>query len=110
MKITFDEIMSKKEWLHKELLKSLNGLVITQASHDQFLDVKLLVNGTELEPQLYNALVNNIKKYINAKAKNLVKLKLKEAEDKTKILSRLVETVVDNIANEFNLDKEDFKL
>ena len=108
MKITFKETLSRKEWLHKELMESLTGDVITKASEDQFYDVKLLVNGIELEPSFYNKLVGNIEKYIDAEAKGLVRQKLEEAENKSRKLSELIEAAKNSIIDEFNLEDTDF--
>ena len=108
MKITFEETLSRKEWLHKELMESLTGDIITKASEDQFYDVKLLVNGVELEPAFYNKLVNNIEKYIDAEAKGLVRQKLEEAQEKSRKLSELIDAAKNSIIDEFNLDDEDF--
>ena len=60
MKITFDETLSRKEWIHRELMESLTDEVISKAANDRFYEVKLLVNGIELEPNFFNDLVNNI--------------------------------------------------
>ena len=108
MKITFEETLSGKEWLHKELMESLTGDIIIKASKDQFYDVKLLVNGVELEPTFYNKLVNNIEKYIDAEAKSLVRQKLEAAEEKSRKLSELIDAAKNNIIDEFNLDDDDF--
>ena len=54
MKITFEELLSKKEWLHSELLNSLPHEIVSKASEDQFYDVKLVINGVEVEPKMYN--------------------------------------------------------
>jgi len=108
MKITFEEILSAKKWLHKELLESLNGDIITKASEDRFYDVKLLVNGVELEPTFYNKIVTNIEKYIDAEAKKLVCHKLEEAEKKSRKLSELIDVAKNSIIDEFNLDGYDF--
>lgn len=108
MKITFKETLSRKEWLHKELTESLTDDIIIKASGDQFYDVKLLVNGVELEPAFYNKLVNNIEKYIDAEAKSLVRQKLEEAEEKSRKLSELIDAAKNSIIDEFNLDDENF--
>ena len=108
MKITFDETLSRNEWLHRELMNSLTGEVITKASEDRFYEVKLLVNGIELEPQLFNKIVNNIEKYIDEQAKLLVREKLVEAENKIRKLSEMIDEVSYKIIEEFNLDEQEF--
>ena len=107
MKITFEETLSRKEWLHKELMSSLTGDIITKATEDQFYDVKLLVNGVELEPTFYNRLVDNIEKYIDAEAKSLVHQKLVEAVNKSRKLTEIIEAAKNSIIDEFNLDDSD---
>ena len=108
MKITFEEALSRKEWLHTGLMNSLTEDLIIQASEDRFYDVKLLVNGVELEPQLFNKIVNNIEKYIDEQAKSLVREKLEEAENKVRRLSELFDEVAYKIKDEFNLDECEF--
>ena len=76
MKITFDETLSRKEWLHRELLNSLTGDIIEKATEDRFYDVKLLVNGVELEPTIYNDLVGGIEKYVEQEARSLINEKV----------------------------------
>jgi hypothetical protein len=107
MKITFEEVLSRKDWLHAEMLRSLTFDLITQASEDRFYDVKLLVNGVELEPQLFNTLVDNIEKYIDEQAKALVREKLEEAENKVKKLSEFFDAAVEKIKEDFDLDEKD---
>jgi len=89
-------------------MESLTGDIITKASEDQFYDVKLLVNGIELEPVFYNKLVSNIEKYIDSEARFLVRQKFEEAEDKASKLSELIEAAKNSIIDEFNLDDQDF--
>lgn len=109
MKIRFDEITEKTEWLHSELLSSLNHDIINKASNDGFYEVKLLVNGVELEPTLFNILMNNIEKAIDEQAKSLVRQKLQQAEDKANQLSGLVEVAKNKIINDFNLEQSDIQ-
>lgn len=108
MKITFEDILSKKQWLHKELLNSLTGEVMTKTEEDQFFDVKLLVNNIELEPQVLNKIINNIEKYIEEKAKDLINDELNEAKEKSEKLSELINGVCNEIKEEFNINDGDF--
>jgi hypothetical protein len=107
MKITFEEVLSTKEWLHTELMNSLTGDLITKASEDGFYEVKLLVNEVEFEPQLFNKIMNNIEKYIDEQAKSLVREKLEEAENKVRKLSEIFDEAAYRIKDEFNLDESE---
>lgn len=103
MRITLEETLSTKDWLHAELMNSLTVDLINKAHEDRFYEVKLLVNGVELEPQLFNKIVNNIERYIDEQAKSLVREKFEEAENKVRIISELFEEAANKIKYEFNL-------
>lgn len=107
MKITFDEIVPRRdEWIHKELLRSLHGDIIHKAKDDRFFEVKLLVNGVELEPSYFNDIMNNLEKYIDSEAKVLAKEYFEELRIKSQKLSDMIDEATRKIANEFSLDTE----
>lgn len=103
MKITFQELLSDKQWLHTELLNSIPLDLVNKASKDMYYDVKLIVNGVELEPELYNKILQNVELYINDQAKQLVIEKLEDAEAKIQKLTQMLETAVENIKEEFDI-------
>lgn len=107
MKVTFEEVVSGKTWLQNELLNSLDGDTITKARNDGFYDVKLLVNGVELEPQLFNKIMDGIASYIDAQAKSLVKEKLENAENKARKLESLIIEASNKIQEEFDLNVDE---
>lgn len=107
MRITFEEVLSKKEWIHSELLNSLDGDTINEATKEGAYEVKLLVNGKELEPKFFNDLVNNIEKYIDSRAKQIVEDRLYEAEMKARKLEEMIKQATDYIREEFNIQSED---
>ena len=49
MKIKFEEIKKRKQWIHRELLRSLDNDTINNARSKGEFDVKIVVNGTELD-------------------------------------------------------------
>lgn len=107
MKVTFEETTSRKEWLHKELLNSLTPEVIDKAMEDRFYDVKLLVNGIELEPSFYNSLVSGIEKYVEKEAAELLKAKFELVKEKTQKLSDIVDSCIDTLMEEIPRNYED---
>ena len=107
MRITFDETLSNKEWIHKELLNSLPYDVINKARKDKYYEVKLLVNGIELEPKFFNDIVNGIDKYVDKQAGFLVKEKFEEAEQKVRNLTEIFDRVTEKIKEEFKIDDDD---
>jgi hypothetical protein len=108
MKITFEETLSRKEWLHKELLLSLTPEIIEKAQEDRFYEVKLLVNGIELEPSLFNDIISNIDKYIEREAERMVMDKFESADLKARELIQLIESAKRNVADKFGIDEEDY--
>jgi len=81
MKITFDSILKDKTWLNTELLHSLDGDDVSNAADKREYDVKLLVNGREIEPKLFNELLSNLECYINEAAAALVNERLESITD-----------------------------
>lgn len=103
MRYTFDEILSEKEWLHKELINSFTNEIFSKIKEDGFIDVKLLVNGIELEPKFYEDLIKNIEKYIECEAKSYVTEKLKEVDEKARELADIIEETTNKIFEDYNL-------
>lgn len=92
MKITFEEALSRKTWLQKELMESLNDECFSckEALEKQEWDVKLVVNGVDVEPVWFNSIMTKLKEHIDAEAKLLFEQHLESIqetlEDKTKKL------------------------
>ena len=108
MRITFEETLSRKEWIYSELMNSLTGDIITNAREKGFYEVKLLVDGVELEPMLLNKLLTNIEKYIDNEAKAIVNQKFIEAENKINQLTEIFNDAKYKIQNDFGLDSNDY--
>jgi mevalonate kinase len=107
MKITFEEVVSRKEWIHKEILNSVTTDIINKAFEDQFYEVKILINGIELEPKFYNDLITNIDSYVDREAKNMIKEKLEEALNDAMKLNDLIEEASDKIREKFGILKDE---
>ncbi len=106
MKLTVEQLLSRDNWLHHELIRSLSFEIIEKAKEDGFYDIKLLVNGVELEPDFYNDLVCNIEKYIDSEAKNLIKNELEKAESESRKLYEIIKAAKDSIIDKFDLYNE----
>lgn len=108
MKITFEEVLSKDEWLHNEMLHSIPLELMDKVSEDRCYDVKLLVNGQELEPILFNKIMGNLEEYIKKEAKSLLKDKLQEATNKINNLHRILEEATEKISYEFDIEGQNY--
>ena len=69
MKITFEELMNRSEYMHIELLNSLTNEIIEKARSNGEFEVNMLVNGVKLEPRWFNDLMANIETYIYNEAR-----------------------------------------
>ena len=107
MKITFEQALSRQEWIHEELLSSLDGDTISKAQEKGAYEVKLLVNGNELEPKFFNDLMNRLELYIKKEAKEMIEEKLFEAEQKGRKLEEMVKLATEQIRDEFNIEVDD---
>lgn len=108
MTITFEETLSRKDWLHKELMYSLSGEVITAAMSKGGYEVKLLVDGVELEPTLLNELLSKIEYYVDKEAKILFDDKYAEMieslKNKFNGMEDTLKDVQEKIALEHNVE------
>jgi len=97
MIITYEEILHNKTWLNQEILQSLTQEVFDKAKEQKQYDIKLLVNGIELEPKFLTDLINNIEKYVNRQAEDIVEERLSTALNKAKDLTELIDVFSDKI-------------
>ena len=97
MIITYEEILHDKTWLNREILQSLTQEVIDKAKEQNQYDIKLLVNGIELEPMFLTGLINNIEKYVDRQAEDIVEERLSAALNKAKDLTELIDVFSDKI-------------
>lgn len=70
------------------------------AKKQGFYDIKLLVNGIELEPKFLNHLINNISKFIEDEAKSVLDKKLCLIKEKAEILEGMVNQACLSIRND----------
>lgn len=106
MKITFDEVLSKSTPLENELMLSLTDKVF--ATHDpktspREWDVKLFINGVEVEPVIYNSLFSHTEEWIEERAKDYLREKLDEADRSIRELTEYLEEAKANIIDKHNL-------
>lgn len=104
MKITGEEISESKDWLAAELLHSTPPDIITQVVDKGYLEVKLVLNDVEVEPYLFNQIMNNLEEAINKQAKSLIRKELSEAQSQIDILGDLITEAGFKIKNQFNLE------
>ncbi len=103
MIITFDEARDDG-WLNRCLMCSLTNEAIESGREKREFDVKLLVNGIELEPKLLGDLLKNVEKYIDNEAKELANEKLKTSLLKVRKLEEMIDEVCYKIRDEFEVE------
>lgn len=97
MLITFEDTLNKRDWLHSCLLNSLTFEAIESGEKTRTYEVKLLVNGIELEPTTLNTLLSNVEKFIDNEARNLAATKLQEIMSKASDYMDLIESAKSNL-------------
>lgn len=97
MKLTFEDVINAKDWLTMELAQSLTGDIITDASEKKEYEVKLLVNGVELEPTLFEEVFRDMGKFIELQAENLVRNKLDEIDDIKNHFEEKLNTTIEDL-------------
>lgn len=103
MKISIENLIEQKNWLHVELIKSFTPEFMKIITDFTELDVKFMVNDIEIEPVLFTDLVNNIEKYIDKEAIKLSVKKLHSVQEKIRILHEIIEEATDKIKEDFEL-------
>lgn len=113
MKITFEEALSRKTWLQKELTQSLTDecFNVKEALDKQEWDVKLVVNGVEVEPVWFNSIMTKLDEHIEVEAKLLFEQHLEEIketlENKTKKLLDDMQDIHDDLICGYKPVKKD---
>lgn len=112
MKITFDDTVSAKDWLHRCLLGSLTQEAIESGMETREYEVKLLVNGIELEPKLLNDLILNVEKYIDLEALTVFNKRYEEKAETLRCeldkLEGIIKEAQENIASKYNIEIKDY--
>lgn len=112
MLIQFSEVIDNKSFINSELLRNLTKEhfdTITDISKKEFQqwDIKLTVNGIELELSILESLYEKIEQLIDSEAKNLFvtkyQQKIEEVESKFDKIKELFEDATEKIAIEFNI-------
>ena len=103
MKITFKECLSKSEWLYKELLQSLTTEVFhTIKPNEDFYDVKLVVNGVEIEPVWFNSIMTKFDEHIKAEARIMFNDYLDEIDLKPRDLESMINEITEKMRDKFD--------
>jgi hypothetical protein len=117
MKITFDELVAdirgensdmkgKRNWLFACIMSSLTNEAIKSGEDTRSYEVKLLVNGIELEPRLLQDLIENIEKYVDREAEILADRKFSAAIRDVDDLADIVREATEKIRDRYDIQKE----
>ena len=104
MKVKFEDLKQGHSWVHDELFSSMSSEVINKAHEVGEFDIKLVVNGIDIDPKLLNYVINNIEEIVDNKAKQLVLDKLDDAENEAYKLLETVREARSEIIEQYKLD------
>lgn len=98
MKLSFEEVLSRKQLLHQEILSSLKDEHFKDLDPNaNEWDVKLVINGIECTPILLNDIWNNLEKYIDREAKLLLANQYEEVQSKIRNLDNHLSDIISNL-------------
>lgn len=110
MKLKIKDLLrgnENEEYLSSEIMSSLKkeaiDIGITNGEHD----IKLVINGIEHDPLILKNIFENIEKYIDQKANEIIYDKKVEIDDKADFLLKIIEEASIKIADQYNIDLED---
>lgn len=103
MIITWQSLLYENTWLNKCIMDSLTNECIESGREKTQYEVKLLVNGIELEPKLLDDLISNVAKYIDSEALKVADDKLKEALNEVECLNDIIKDVTYKIRDKFDI-------
>ncbi len=106
MRITFDELTKRDEFLHIEIMNSLTGDLIKSAMEERAYDIKLLINGIEVEPLFLNRILNNLDEYIKQEAAQMIDDKFEHIRHAINDMDNIIDEVVSDIKEKFRNDIE----
>lgn len=98
MEMSFEEVLSRKQFLHQEILSSLKDEHFKDLDPNaNEWDVKLVINGIECEPFLLNDIWNNLEKYVDREAKLLLANKYEEVQSKIRNIDNQLSDIISNL-------------
>lgn len=98
-----------KFWLCEELMHSLTVAIISDAvkaankPDEATYDVKLVVNGVELDPMILNTLLNKAEKFIDSNAETIANEKLSVALAEVHAIGDLLKEAEAKIRDKYNI-------
>lgn len=72
-------------------------------------EIKIVIDGKEMNPAFLERYYKNIDKHIKAEAQKLAYEKVREALEESQKLTEIVQDAGDKIIEKFGLDKEDYE-
>ena len=117
MRITSKDIVGKtrgkvKDWICEELLSSLTDETIyspIQTEEDGHIyEIKLVINGIEVEPKLLQRLYDGIEKIVDDEAAIIADNKLKEALHSIDMLHGVIKEAEYKIREQFNIEDQEY--
>jgi hypothetical protein len=109
MIITFQEAISEDDLLHIALMSCLTPEVIEQAMEKKEYDVKLVVNGVELDPTILNLFNEKADEWVETRAKKMAAEKFHEAAHAASEFARMVNDVKSALIEKYGVDINEYE-
>jgi hypothetical protein len=117
MRITSKDLVGKtrgkvRDWICEEVLSSLTDETIyspTQNDEDGHVyEIKLVINGIEVEPKLLQRLYDGIEKIVDDEAAIIADNKLKDALSSIDTLHEVIKEAEYKIRDKFNIEDKEY--
>ena len=109
MKITFKEAIGVNDLLHITLMNCLTAEVINSARETEEYDVKLVVNGFDLDPTTLNLFQEKAEEWIETEAKKIAAEKFHEASKAAEDFAKMVNDIKYSLIEKYGVDVTEYE-
>lgn len=109
MKISFQDAIHKNDLLHIALMNCLTPEVIESAREAEEYDVKLVVNGVELDPTTLNLFQDKAEEWIETRGKEIAAEKFHEAAKAAEDFSIMVNDIKNKLIEKYGIDVNEYE-
>lgn len=107
MLITRSEVVSHSSMIGREILRSITPEIIADVKDAKEFEIKLIINGVEVEPKLLLDLYTRAEEYIDREAAALMKERIENLPFKLESLEEYLRDLVHDLKSKFKLHEED---
>jgi ribosome biogenesis GTPase A len=109
MKIPFKDAIGKNDLLHIALMNCLTPEVIDSAREKEEYEVRLVVNGVDLDPTTLNLFQDKAEEWVETRAKEIAAEKFHEAAKAAEDFSKMVNDIKFALIEKYGVDVAEYE-